>query len=485
MGLSPRHVAPRVAELLTQQELHAIHEAALRVLDEVGVAARGPELRRLLAGQSGLTHKGDRLHFAPWLVQDHVDAYRAANGSHPPVMPDDRIALATSCCGRYVVDMDTDAIRPASWVGAAQAIQLAEAMRAEGVSSSVPLVPQEIPAPLHALAECLLSARHSRNGMTFVQPCSLEGLEWVYRMHQVMGQPFRLVFFVVSPLQLDGDSLQTVLHFRERAQILQACSMPTRGARAPVHLVGGFVQSIAETLAGLVVLRLIAGNARATIDLDAFAFDMREMTISYGSPEMNLADMVKLQLGAYYGMPATPTRFIRSMAKRPGFQAAAEKSASAMAGALAGARRFYGGGQLAVDEVFSLEQLVLDREIVDYAQHLARGFDVGEAELAVDIIREAVASGGDYLGHPSTVAAHRRAFWGPAIFEHSMLRAWQERGEPDIRAAARARVRELLARPGAYRLAPDKDAQLAALFGAAWVALLGSPCPLGPWQAGG
>ncbi len=479
MTLSARHIMPRLAPLLTQDELHAIHEAALSVLDQVGVAAHSPALRRLLAGQAGLTFRGERLNFAPWLVQQHVDAYRAENNSRPSSTPGDRITLATSCCGRYVVDLETDAIRPANWRDAVQAIQLAEAMYAEGVSSSVPLVPQEVPAPLHALAECLLSARYSRNGLIFVQPCSLAGLEYVYRMHQVLGRPFCPILFLVSPLQLDGDSLETVLHFLGRAQGYLACSMPTRGARAPVHLVGSFVQSIAESLAGLVVLRTIGGGAPVAIDLDSFAFDMREMTISYGSPEMNLADMLKRELGAYYGMPAVPTRFIRSMAKRPGVQAAVEKAASAVAGALAGARRFYGGGQLAVDEVFSPEQLVIDREIVDYAQHIARGFDYGPTELAVDTIREAVASGGDYLGHPSTAAAHRDVFWNSGIFEHSMVKTWQERGEPDVRVGARARVRDRLAQDATCHLTVDKDAEVTALFDAAWLELLGSPRPAG------
>ncbi len=476
MDLAPRHIGPRVAPLLTQAELEAIHLAALRVLDEVGAAAHSPTLRQLLAGRSGLTFRGERLHFAPELVQRHVGAYRAQCLARPAPPADDTITLATSCCGRCVVDLDTDAVRPAAWRDAVQAVQLAEAMRSEGVSPSVPVVPQDVPAPLHALAECLLSGRYSGNGLTFVQPCSLEALEHVYRMHQALDRPFGLPLFMVSPLRFDGPSLEAILRFQGRVQSVGVSSMPTRGATSPIQLVGGFVQALAEVLAGYVALKEIDPGLPVSFSLDSFGLDMREMTILYGSPEMNLADMVRRELSAYYGMHDAGARFIRSMAKRPGPQAAAEKAASAMAGALAGCRHFLGGGQLAVDEVFSLEQLITDRELVDYAQHVARGFDIGPDELSVEVIRETVAQTGDYLGHPDTVANFRRVLWMPRVMERSAVKAWFERGEPDMRAAARARARQKLAE-ATYRLPADKDAELTALFDAAWLDLLGSPRP--------
>jgi trimethylamine:corrinoid methyltransferase-like protein len=90
----------------------------------------------------------------------------------------------------------------------------------------------------------------------------------------------------------------------------------------------------------------------------------------------------------------------------------------------------------------------------------------------VEVIREAVARGGDFLGHPSTAAHYRRAFWMPQIFEHSMVKAWQSRGEPDARAEARARVRHKLA-GYAYQLPADKDRELTALYEQAWERLVG------------
>ena len=476
MSLSSRHITPQLAPLLKQEELQAIHLAALQVLETVGVACNHPRLRELLGGREGLSFWQHRLHFAPSLVQRHVDACRAERLAKPFTAPGDTITLSTSCCAQHVVDLETDAVRPACWGDCVQAIHLAETMHDEGVRSSIPIVPQDVPPSMQALAEFVLSARYCRSGGHFVAPCSLEGLEYIYRMHQALVQPFHLPLYIVSPLQVDGDSLDVLLHFLGRAESYSSSSMPIRGVSAPIHLVGGFVQSLAESLAGLVILKEITEGAPVSLGLDSYAFDMRETSISYGSPEMNLADMLKREVAAFYGMHNVGTRSIRSMAKRPGVQAVAEKAASAMAGALAGSRSFYGGGQLAVDEVFSLEQLVIDREITDYAQHLIRGFDVSPEALSVEIIREAIAADGDYLSHPSTVAHHRQAFWTPRVFEHSMVRGWLAQGEPDIRAEARSRVRRKLGEP-VRRLSGDRDGEITALFEQAWQTLVGGRMP--------
>jgi trimethylamine:corrinoid methyltransferase-like protein len=147
----------------------------------------------------------------------------------------------------------------------------------------------------------------------------------------------------------------------------------------------------------------------------------------------------------FYGMHGVGTRSIRSMAKRPGIQGAAEKAASAVVGALAGSRSFFGAGTLSVDEVWSDEQLVIDREIADYALRVAQGFEFDAEALAVEIIEECVASG-EFLAHPSTVRSHRSTYWQPSLLEHTSLHRWQQSGEPSVEAAAHHMVNEKLAR---------------------------------------
>jgi trimethylamine--corrinoid protein Co-methyltransferase len=277
-----------------------------------------------------------------------------------------------------------------------------------------------------------------------------------------MDQPFGLPLYVVSPLRLAGDSLAAILLFGTRVQRLSVSSMPIMGTTAPVQFADAFVQAIAEVLGGSIVLGMLVPGVPIAFDIMAYCADMGRGSIVYGSPEQNLCDLMRLPVNAFYGRHRVSTRSIRTTAQRPGAQAYSEKAASAATGALAGSRRFSGAGMLSVDEVWSAEQLIIDREIADYAQRLVAGFAFGDPAKSVDLIADGARTG-EFLSHPTTLAAFREVYWLPRLYKHSMLQDWQARGEPEAWQEARAMVQERIARAG-YRLDPAKSRELDRLY---------------------
>jgi trimethylamine---corrinoid protein Co-methyltransferase len=466
-------VEPRLPEVLSRAQVNAMHQTALRLLDEVGLHVEDQRLAARLAAEAGVTYRDERLHLAPWLVETHLAAYRAdlasAEQQREPGSSSRRIHLYAGCCAHHIVDLDTDAVRPITTADLIQATKLISALHDQAVGGTIPGFPQDVPPPLQALAEYVISSKYARQGGSFTAPCSLQGLDYVYEMHQVTGQSFGLPLYVISPLRLVGDSLEAILRYADRLQHVGASSMPVMGANAPIHFAGAFSQAMAESLGGFVVLRLLLPQVPAGFGAMAFCLDMHYGSITYGSPEQNLMDLIGRAVRSFYGLPASSTRSVRTMAKRPGVQAAAEKAASAACGALAGSRSFMGGGTLSVDEVFSAEQLVLDREITDYAGRLAQGFDFSEETLSFDIVRECAASG-DFLAHPSTLHAFRQVYWLPRLFEHPMLEAWRATGERDVRERAREMMRAALARCD-YELPPAPARALDEIYDHACAAL--------------
>jgi len=448
-------LTPRLSRLLTGDQLADMHRAALELLETVGFLVEDQRLLSILSGIAGVELHNDRLCLKPWLVEKHLEAYRQELASQDRVsLRPDRIHLDTGCCASHIVDLETDEIRPISTVDLIEATKLTDALHSEGVSGHAPGFPQDVPPALRALAEYRIGSEYTRWGGDFVAPCSIQGLEYVYEMHQVMAQPFGMTLYVVSPLKIIGHSLQSALHFLDRVDHFSVSSMPTMGATAPIHFIGAFVQAIAEVVGGFVVLKLIRPDAPVGFSIMSFCFDMKYTTATYGSPEQNLCDLIRIPISAHYGMRDVSTRSIRTMAKRPSMQAAAEKAASAIVGALAGSRRFMGAGMLSLDEVFSPEQLIIDREIADYAQRVAVGFDFDQETLSLDIIREGVARG-EFLSHDSTLNSYRSVYWMPKLFEHPMLQDWRARGEREVREEARQMVREKL-RSYDFELALEK-----------------------------
>ncbi|MHB0878523.1 MAG: trimethylamine methyltransferase family protein, partial [Anaerolineae bacterium] len=433
-------VVPVKQPLLSEAQRQAIHDGALALLDRVGLQVESADLRQALAGQPGVSVDGNWVRFRPALIESLLqrpepDAWQPAAGH--------RIHLGSGCCASHVVDPDTDEIRPITWDDLVGCVQLIDAMHGLDVGGHCPGFPQDVPADMQALAEYVIGALYGRGGPSFTAPCPLEAYEYLIRMDEVLGRETNLPLYVISPLRLMGDSYEVVRRYIGRVKHFSVGSMPVMGATAPIHLPSAFMQSLAEGFGGMATIKLLQPEAEVSWGFMAFPLDMKYGSIVYGSPEMNLCDMVRLEMAAFYGRSGGGTRSIRSMAKRPGIQAAMERAGSAVAGALMGSRSFFGAGTLSVDEVFSPEQLVLDREIADYAGRFAQGVSVTDADFDIGEV-EAGATGGDFMGRESTLNHFRQAYWLPRLSERRMLNGWLAGGADDIRDRAREEMRRLV-----------------------------------------
>jgi len=123
---------------------------------------------------------------------------------------------------------------------------------------------------------------------------------------------------------------------------------------------------------------------------------------------------------------------MRTIAKAPDAQAACEKTTCALMGALRGSRRFIDLGQLSIDEIFSPEQMVIDRAILSSIERLINGFEFRDMEnLTLNTIKE-VLDEKNFLAHPTTIEQFKKAYWFPQIFERRMLEAWKTVGAPGV-----------------------------------------------------
>ena len=130
-----------------------------------------------------------------------------------------------------------------------------------------------------------------------------------------------------------------------------------------------------------------------------------------------------------------------SMAKDVDGQAAAERMGCALADALRGAREFASAGMICMDELYSAEQLVIDRDIIKWVERFVCGQDFCcEPASLVDMI-EAGLPTSTFLDHELTVERFRQDTWMPELFEHSTLGKWQHGGSKSLRDRAREMAR--------------------------------------------
>lgn len=127
----------------------------------------------------------------------------------------------------------------------------------------------------------------------------------------------------------------------------------------------------------------------------------------------------------------------------PDEQAAHEKTITSMCAALAGVNMIYGSGMLELGQTFSLEQMIIDNDIIMMERKLMEGVPVNDVTLAVEATKE-IGVGNDFISHPSTMEEIDLAS-DPRVFDRRMLGEWRADGKKDVVDVAHEIVVDILA----------------------------------------
>ena len=103
----------------------------------------------------------------------------------------------------------------------------------------------------------------------------------------------------------------------------------------------------------------------------------------------------------------------------------------------------YGSGMLALGQTFSLEQMVIDNDIIMMERKFMEGIVVNDETLAIDAIKM-IGVGNDFISHPSTMEQIDLAS-DPKVFDRRMLGEWRADGKKDVVDVAHDIVVDILA----------------------------------------
>ena len=248
----------------------------------------------------------------------------------------------------------------------------------------------------------------------------------------------------ISPLQLPKDGLDIVREFARAGQPVSIGPMAMTAGTAPGTLAGTLAQENAEILAGIVITQLLAPGTPITYGGIPHVMDPRTGICSFGSPEQGLMAVAMVQIARSYGFPVYVNVGLTD-AKLPDAQAGAEKAATLLMGALAGADTFGHSGICGTDHAGSLLWLAFDDEMMSYVRRIARGFAVDDEHLATGVVHS-VGPAGNFLAEEHTVRHFREAIWLPsAAWTRQPYDLWQSDGATSFGDRLRGRVSDVLA----------------------------------------
>jgi trimethylamine--corrinoid protein Co-methyltransferase len=127
-------------------------------------------------------------------------------------------------------------------------------------------------------------------------------------------------------------------------------------------------------------------------------------------------------------------------------QSAYERALVGLVQLLGGANIIWGAGNLEFTRAISLEQAVIDNEIIGAAQRVKRGIEVSEETLAVELIQE-MKSQANYLSSDFTLKHFRKELASFNLVNRHRRSAWEKRGSQSLEEAAREQVEKILQKP--------------------------------------
>ena len=465
---------------LSEAGVARIHEAALQVLEEIGLADAPETGVAILTGAGAVQGPDGRIRFPRALVEDMLA--KAARGitlhgrdpRNDLHLSGTRVHYGTAGAAVSVVDVEKREYRDSTVQDLYDAARLADRLDNIHFFQRAMVcrdIPDNFEMDLNTIYACCRgTTKHVGVSFTdpaYVDPCfdlihAIAGGEAEWRARPFISNSN---CFVVPPLKFATESCRVMERCIAQGMPVLLLSAGQAGATAPAPIAGAIVQAVAECLAGVVYVNAISPGFPAIFGTWPFVSDLRTGAMSGGSGEQALLTAGCAQMHRFYGLPGGAAAGIAD-AKLPDMQAGWEQMCSNVMAGLSGLNMVYeAAGMHASLLGFCLESLILGDDLIGQALRCVRGIEVTEDSVSVEVMRQVCLTGpGHYLGSDQTLGLMQTDYIYPALGDRTSPKEWVEIGRPDLLAKAIARKRELLDATPRAAFPADVDAAIRARF---------------------
>jgi len=445
---------------LTEADVQQIHSAVLDVLEKIGLANAIPTCIDLVKNAGGSYTDEGRLLFPRALVEDTIaSAARditlfGQDPKHDMLLSGTNTHFGTAGAAVHMVDCETREYRESTLADLYDVACIVDAMDHIHFYQRS-LVPRDMTSSMDMdvnTAYACASGTNKHIGLSFIKPENAEA--GFQLLHAIAGgedawraRPFASLSccFVVPPLRFAEDACRVMETCVRGGMPILLLAAGQAGATSPASLAGAVVQEVAEVLAGLVYVNLLAPKHPAIFGTWPFVSDLRTGAMSGGSGEQAVLMAACGQMGRHYDLP---TGIAAGMAdsKIPDAQSGYEKGYTNTLAGHCGANLVYESAGMQGSLLgTSLEGYVIDNDMLGAINRTIRGIEVNADSLSVEAMREVCMEGPvHYLGHEQTLKLMKRDYVYPEVGDRNSPKDWAEQGSTDVLQRAKARVNEIL-----------------------------------------
>jgi trimethylamine--corrinoid protein Co-methyltransferase len=269
---------------------------------------------------------------------------------------------------------------------------------------------------------------------------------------------------VISPLRYGEDNCEVCVESVKFGAPVWIVVAPQAGATAPAALAGALVQVMAEAIASMLMINVVAPGHPVIVGPWPFVSDLRTGSFTGGSGEEAIISAAAAQMTNYYGLVSSVGAGM-SDSKVPDNQAGYEKAIAVALAALSGCNNVSeSAGMMGSLMGLSLESLVIDNDMLGAVMRTVRGIEVTDDTLSYAEIENAVHGEGHFLRQEQTLNLMRSEYEYPALADRLPPNVWEEAGSLDIREQAAMRVKEILSTHYPAYVSQEVDAKIRETF---------------------
>ncbi len=458
-------------EILTKTQLEKIHATSLRILEQIGVDfGYSPALEVLKKG--GAKIDGQRAFFTRRLVEEQIKkppakfTLHARNPEHNVVIGGRNTVFAPGYGAPFVSDLDNGR-RKATLKDFENFVKLTGASANQDLLSGTVVEPTDVPAEIRHARMLYTSVKYSDKcfmGSTMGARAARECLQMASILFgsraELASNP--VIFGIVgalTPLKYDARMLEALMEYAAAGQPQIIASLAIAGATGPVTLAGTLALQNAEVMAGIVLAQLVREGTPVIFGGVSTNAEMRNGTLSIGSPEMAINAAATAQMARHYRLPVRGGGAVCD-AKSPGAQASYESMMNLLMSRLSGINFvLHSAGILESFNCMCYEKFIIDDEMCGMVKRIKRGYEVNPDTLAFDIVKE-VGPGGHFLDKDHTFDHFRTEFYQPQLSNRDDYFSWHTNGSPQNMEAANKKYKNILETYEAPKLPADVDKDL-------------------------
>ena len=428
----------RPTEPLDQAGIEAIHEGAMRILEEIGIEFYNEEAIGILR-EAGCTIDGDNVRMGRDFVMEMI-AKAPSKFSITPRNPDRKIEIG----GKNILfgnvssppnywDMEIGKKVPGNREMCRNLLKLTQYFNCIHFAGGYPVEPVDIHASVRHL-DVLYDKLTLTDKAMHAYSLGKERVEDVIEMVRIAGGLSHDEFEAAprmytninstSPLKHDHPMIDGCLRLARRGQAIVVTPFTLAGAMAPVTMSGAVAQSLAEALCAIALFQYVRPGIPCVIGTFTSNVDMKSGAPAFGTPEYMRSTQMTGQMARFYGLPMRSSGVCA--ANVPDGQSVWETSNSLWASVQSGTNMVYhAAGWLEGGLIASPEKFIMDCEILQQIQRYMNPelTATGPDEIALDAIRS-VGNDGHFFGIQHTQDRYTTAFYQPFLSDWKNYEGW-------------------------------------------------------------